>query len=226
MSDLSNLLERIPPFSIMNDEQRAEACACAHHRRYEEGEFITLSGEVWPYLLLVEEGRFEAVKESPEGRSLVVVTFDEGEIFWGLAFFRDGVRMPVSIKAQVAGRVALWRRDDVLPILLSNSQALWAFCQVLVSRMERASKIVDGLAFQPVAGRLAGFLLEHYRGSVKTPVTRNLTLDEMAARVGTTREMVCRVLYRFSDQQLIDITRTELSITDEDGLARLAGEVD
>lgn len=226
MSKISNLLERTPPFSMLSNEQRAETCACAHQRQYEEGEFITLSGDVWPNLMLVEEGRFDALKESSEGRSLILVTFDEGDIFWGLAFFRDKARMPVSIKARAAGRLVLWTRDDLLPILLDSSQALWALCQVLASRMKRASKIVDGLAFQPVSGRLASFLLEHYGDSIKTPVVRNLTLDDMAAWVGTTREMVCRILYRFSDQQLIDITRTELSITNEEGLAYLMGEVE
>jgi CRP-like cAMP-binding protein len=89
--------------------------------------------------------------------------------------------------------------------------------------MERASNIVESLAFQPVAGRIANLLLERYGNTGEDPVARDLTLDTMAAYVGTTREMVCRVLYRFSDQNLIHITRTEFSITDQDGLATLAG---
>jgi DNA-binding transcriptional regulator LsrR (DeoR family) len=40
----------------------------------------------------------------------------------------------------------------------------------------------------------------------------------MAARIGTTREMVCRLLQRFADQELIKITRTEFEITDLDRL--------
>jgi hypothetical protein len=43
----------------------------------------------------------------------------------------------------------------------------------------------------------------------------------MAARVGSTREMVCRALYNFSDKKLIEVTRTEFVLTDREGLARL-----
>jgi len=45
----------------------------------------------------------------------------------------------------------------------------------------------------------------------------------MAARIGTTREMVCRVLYQFSDDNLIEITRTEFALNDTERLAQLAG---
>jgi hypothetical protein len=43
----------------------------------------------------------------------------------------------------------------------------------------------------------------------------------MAARVGSTREMVCRALYSFSDKNLIEVTRTEFVLTDREGLERL-----
>jgi CRP/FNR family transcriptional regulator len=49
-------------------------------------------------------------------------------------------------------------------------------------------------------------------------IERSLTLDEMAARIGSTREMVCRLLYKFSDEGLIKITRTEFTIIDAETL--------
>jgi hypothetical protein len=52
---------------------------------------------------------------------------------------------------------------------------------------------------------------------------RDLTLDDMAARIGTTREMVCRALYRLSDDPDRHITRTEFTINNPDALAQVAG---
>jgi hypothetical protein len=45
----------------------------------------------------------------------------------------------------------------------------------------------------------------------------------MAARIGSTREMVCRHLYHFADQGIIQINRTEFKIMDQDLLKDLAG---
>jgi CRP-like cAMP-binding protein len=94
----------------------------------------------------------------------------------------------------------------------------------MIQRMQRASAIVDDLAFQPVAGRLAHLLLDHFDTSGEQTIERSLTLDDMATRIGTTREMVCRVLYRFADKKLINVTRTEFVLTDRDGLSHLADD--
>jgi DNA-binding transcriptional regulator LsrR (DeoR family) len=56
-------------------------------------------------------------------------------------------------------------------------------------------------------------LLEQYPTS-QDVVHRHLTLDEMASRVGTTREIVCRILYRFAEQRAIQINRTEFTFLD------------
>jgi CRP-like cAMP-binding protein len=98
----------------------------------------------------------------------------------------------------------------------------WELCRLMIQRMQRASAIVEGLAFQPVSGRLARLLLNDFISVGDAAITRHMTLDEMAARVGTTREMVCRALYRFADKKLIDVTRTEFVLTDKNGLAQVA----
>jgi len=112
-----------------------------------------------------------------------------------------------------------------LPWLKNEGEALWALCGLLVARMQQASEVLEDLAFQPVAGRLAKLILQRYGEAEAGPVARDLTLDEMAARVGTTREMVCRILYRFADERLIHITRTEFNLLDRHNLARIAGHV-
>jgi len=222
MNDLAGLLARNTVFKTLTDEERARLAAEAVRRQYRKGEIISLYGDIWPFLLLVTEGRVQAVKESSEGRQLMLLLLEPGEIFWGLAFFNDGATMPVTLAAAESSELALWPRESVLPTLLANSQALWALTQLMVRRMQQASQIVEGLAFQPVAARLARLILREFGGVAEQPIARSLTLDEMAAMVGSTREMVCRILYRFADENLIEVTRTEFKLTDEQGLARLS----
>lgn len=223
LSELQRLLKETNPFAYFDETRRTEIASLARHRRFDKGEFVTLHGELWPYLILVKEGTLHAVKESEEGRNLVVLTLTQGDVFWGLSFFDKDSTMPVSLQSVKSGSLVSWSRDDLLPFLIANGEALWSLCGLLVMRMKQASNIVESLAFQPVAGRLANLMLERYGSTGEDPVARDLTLDTMAAYVGTTREMVCRILYRFSDENLIHITRTEFSIIDQDGLTALAG---
>jgi CRP-like cAMP-binding protein len=91
----------------------------------------------------------------------------------------------------------------------------------MIYKMTRASEILEEMAFQPVAGRLAKLLMESGLKEKHGFIYRSLTLDEMAARIGSTREMVCRFLHRFADDKIIDITRTEYRIVDHDRLNEL-----
>jgi len=84
--------------------------------------------------------------------------------------------------------------------------------------------MLNEFVFQPTTGRLAKVLLEHYEDAVDEYVARDMTLDEMAARIGSTREMVCRHLYHFADQGAIHINRTEFKISDHELLKTLAGK--
>lgn len=221
MSRLPTLLAENPIFRSIapSDLKQVEQAASLHH--YRKGEKVVLFGDVWPYLLLVADGVIEALKESSEGRSLHVGCFGPGEVFWGLAFFHEDAPMPVSLEAREDSHLYLWSRDAILPIFLRNGGAPWELSRLMAERMQRASDLVEGLAFHPVAGRLARLLLDHFKQAGDSSISRNLTLDEMAARVGSTREMVCRALYGFSDKKLIEVTRTEFVLTDREGLSRL-----
>ncbi len=209
-------------FGCFNPRDRDTLAERAIFRDYGKGELVTCLGDVWPNLFLVEAGSVNLLRESGEGRSLIVASLGLGEIFWGLAFFYPDAPSVVTIQAREESRLLLWPRDFLLPFLLENGQAAWELCRLLVKRMGRASEILGELAFQPVAGRVARLLLTYFKDADRDRLKRDLTLDEMAARAGTTREMVCRALYDFADKGLIDITRTEFRLVDKARLVQLA----
>ncbi len=221
MKNLPSLLKKNPVFATFAPADLEELVRLGSTRSYEKGEKVILYGDVWPYIFLVGNGLIEAIKESGEGRSLRIASFGADELFWGLAFFHKNAAMPVTLEVREDSLLYLWSRDSILPILIRNGQASWELSRLMAERMQGASILVDGLAFQSVAGRLARLLLENFETAGDSAISRHLTLDEMAARIGSTREMVCRALYSFSDKKLIEVTRTEFVLTDSEGLARL-----
>jgi CRP-like cAMP-binding protein len=145
-------------------------------------------------------------------------------MFWGVGFFKQGIGMPVALVADQDTNLRLWSREKLEPFMIGNGQFTWELAQLMAERMMRASRILEELAFQPVAGRLAHLLLEQAKNQSADTFSRDLTLDEMAARIGSTREMVCRHLYHFADQGAIQINRTEFQINDRDLLIEFAAK--
>lgn len=213
MSSFRAILTEHAIFSSLDRSQREILEHTAIARNYLEGAFVTYYGDIWPYLFVVINGKLNAVKESREGRSLIVSTFGTGDMFWGLAFFYEDAHMPVSLEVIESARLLLWSREQILPVIFANGRFSWELSRLMVERMQHASAMVEELAFQPLTGRVARLLLEQFPTS-QDIVPRHLTLDEMASRVGTTREMVCRILYRFAEAGAIQINRTEFVFTD------------
>lgn len=216
------LLEQNEIFGCADGHQRGLILELANRQSFSKGEFIAHLGDTWPYLFMVEEGEINAVIDSEEGRSFIAATFGPGDVFWGLAFFQDDAPTPVALEAMQKSLIHLWNRDNLLPILLSNGQMSWELNRLLVHRMLMARRIVEELAFQPVTSRLARLLLDQFKPKAGDQVLRESTLDEMAARIGSTREMVCRILYKFSEEGAIQINRTEFTFTEPELLAKHA----
>ena len=215
-------LTKDPVFASLPAADLEKLASQARFRNYKKGEWIVHNGDIWAYFLWVESGKINALKESGEGRSLITTTILPQESFWGLAFFQEDMPMPVALIAEEDSEIHLWSREQFLPFLLKNGKMSWEFARQMVSRMQQASDIVESLAFRPVPGRLANLLLERYSGSGEIPVARDLTLDQMAAHIGSTREMVCRALYKFADDGAIKINRTEFVISNELLLGEIA----
>lgn len=210
-----------PIFNVLSESKLEAVIQAASAHKYKKGQIISNAGDIWPYFFLIKSGAVQALKRSLEGRSLVVTTFVRGDIFWGLAFFYEFMQMPVALEASEDSTIYLWSADGLHPFLKENGHFSWELSRLMIYKMARASEILEDMAFQPVAGRLAKLLMETGQELNKGYIYRSLTLDEMAARIGSTREMVCRFLHRFADDKIIDITRTEYRIVDQDRLNEL-----
>lgn len=211
-----------PVFQVLSAEEQNLIQKTALIREIERGSYLVNQGELYPYLFIIEKGQLVAEKDSYDGRTFVAATFKPGDIFWGISFFIDNATMPASFRAFTDTRIYLWSKKDLEPLIRKNGSFSWEISRLAVSRIQYASEILEAMTFQPIAVRLARLLVGIADNEGKNSIERNLTLDEMAARIGSTREMVCRLLYKFSDEGLIRITRTEFTITDQENLSRRA----
>lgn len=223
MHSIEQLLRESPIFGSLPPARQRQLAGLAVQRPLQKGETISCAGDIWPYLFLIETGSVSAHKQSLEGRSLTVTTFTGGDTFWGLAFFYDQMPQLVTLTADLPSVLLQWRAEDLRPFFQQDAGLSWELARLMILKMKVANEILEELAFQPVVGRLAKLLLEgEPQGAGQQVVTRSLTLDEMAARIGSTREMVCRFLHRFADDGIIEITRTEYRITDPQRLKEVS----
>ena len=222
MSINDTCLTQSSVFAKLTPKDRAELKRLAIRKTYPKGASICLQDTHWPYILQIRSGRLGWVMHSLDGKRHVVFRIAPCDVVWGHSIF-DDKPMPASLEVMERSEVYLWPQEVIRPIISRNVDALWEVTRELVTSMRQVRDVVYGFAFHPVAGRLARLLLDHYQPVEGQPAPRDLTLDEMAASVGTTRELVSKTLHRFADDGLIEISRVQFIFTNRGQLEQLAG---
>ncbi len=216
----STLLKSSPIFRHFSEQALEDLARHANPKKISPGEFLAMQGQIWPYFVLIENGVLKTHKVSPQGRSLGALRLQSGALFCSPTLL-DGEALPATLEADSDCSLYLWHGDIILPYLQKNNLALWELSSLLVKRMRQASDIVEDLAFQPVANRVARLLLKQHQQSGANHVDRDLTLDEMATMIGTTPVMVCKILSQFADQGYLKVSRTEIEFINRDQLEKL-----
>lgn len=214
--------EQATVFRHFGAEERAALAAMATRRSYGAGEVLAHGGQPWPYLVFVVCGQIQLFKVSPDGRVLMPAQLRAGDAFFGHPFF-DQSDMPATLEALGPTRVLLWHGRDVLPLFQRNPQSLMDVAVAMSGLLLRAAEFIEDFAFQTLPARLARLLLAEYEPVEGTPQQRRLSLSQMAARTGSAREVVCRVLHQFSEEGLMEVDRQKLVFLDLDRLRSLAG---
>ncbi len=221
MPKILDCLSKAPVFSKLTEHERTDLAAVATEKKYGKDEYVCWQGEVWPYVAYIASGHLEWAMLSPEGRRQVMFALHPCDVVWGHSVV-DGLSMPASLEVREDTVLYLWARNSILPVIHQNAQASWDVANILIQYMRNVREVVYGFAFHPVAGRLARLLLTHYNATDGQLAPRNLTLDQMADMVGTTRELVSRTLHRFADEGLIHVNRVEFAFLDRERLESLA----
>mgnify|MGYP000412769041 CR=1 FL=1 len=161
MDDLIKKLSKAEFFGKFPESDRAALAELATPRRLRSGEYSCYQGDIWPNVLFVSEGRLDWSMISVAGKEHVLFSLSPYDVFFGHSIF-DDKPMPASLKATENSIVYRWDRKVILPILYRHPETLWEIAGMLTGTMRKAREIIYGLAFQPVAGRLATLLLDQF----------------------------------------------------------------
>ncbi len=185
------------------------------------GTMIQLEGEPADAMYVVTQGQVKVSRLGTRGREQVLFVAVAGQHFNAVPIFDYGpcpanaeAFTDVSLLALPA--VALRRLVEQHPPLSS------AFLAHFSTQLRHLVDLVDRLALHTVQGRLARLLLDQADATASGEPLPPLTQSDMAARLGTVREMVARTLKGFEVQGLIRLDHGAITVLDKQGLAAQA----
>jgi CRP/FNR family transcriptional regulator len=171
-------------------------------------------------LFLVESGRIKISRFSREGREHTLHIVNPGETFNDVAALDGGPNPATAIAFDDA---VVWRVDrvDLQHIGTEQPTLAWALVESIARRARHLVAAVQDLSQRNVRGRLARLLLEQAQAAEQGRRPAALTQEEMAARLGSVREVVGRTLRSLAADGIITVDRHRIMVVDR---ARLEEE--
>jgi CRP/FNR family cyclic AMP-dependent transcriptional regulator len=219
MSDPTRALTQFALFADLDEQTRQEIAVHMHRHLYRAEQVIVLSGEPTRAVYLVDRGEVRIQRSSPEGREYVLHSLGSGQCF-NLASALDGGHNLATVTALTDVVTYAVPVDVFRQIVREHPELAMALLQHLADHVRRLSDAVEDLALYTVRTRLARCLLSPTNGG--SPSVKYWTQSELAAHIGTVRDVVGRTLRTFSEEGLIRRERGRVVVTNPAGLRREA----
>jgi len=200
-------------FNDLPEDMLKEIAAHMQLHEYQRGDVLLWEGDACNGLHIMEQGSAKIYRISPQGRQYIVRVLQEGDTFAEVPAF-DGGTNPVNVDALEACRV--WVIDsDLLRRLVSThpqfaQKVLANFGQMLRGMVHKVSE----MAFYQVTHRLARMISELPQNDPQGRPTPHWTQEQLAARLGTVREVVARSLKELERSGAIRIEDRRIYIAD------------
>ena len=218
------VLRKTALFSALAEPELTALALRASVRACQAGEILFSEGDPCSGLYIVAKGRVRIFKISPAGREQVLAVEGPGGAIAELPVF-DGGPYPASVAAQEPSELLFISRRDFQAFCLEHPEVALKVLQVVGARLRRLVGIIEELSFSTVRHRLISWILR--RSQAEGAAFRlGASHQELAAQIGTVRELVSRNLARLQAQGFIAIEGPELRVPDHSGLeAELASVI-
>jgi len=213
----SAALARVPIFNELAEVELRFLSERAVSRRFAAGELIFSEGEPCAGLYVVESGQVRIFKTSAGGREQVLGSEGPGASVAELPVF-DGGTYPASVSAVTDSALLFVSKKDFHALCLEHPEVALKVLRVVGKRLRRLVGIIEELSFTTVRHRLIALLVRlAQREGKRSGSGVTLTLpsnQELAAQIGTVRELISRNLSRLQAEGTIAMEGKTVTIPD------------
>ena len=225
MSDaVEAVLRKTPLFASLSDDETQALRRRVSSKRYDRGELLFSAGDACRGLFIVGRGKIRIFKLSASGREQTLAIEGPGSSFAELPVF-DGGNYPASAAASEDAEVLFISRKDFQDFCREHPDVGLKVIAVVGSRLRRLVGIIEDLSFTTIRQRLIALILRlaqtsatHSSEGVHVALTKSQ--QDLAAELGTVRELISRNLGRLQAEGYLDVSGRNIIVKDLAGLKR------
>jgi CRP/FNR family transcriptional regulator len=215
------ILASNPYFRGLGEASLNELAGSMSLRRYERGEVLFWEGDACAGMHIIETGSVKLFRISPLGRQHIVRVLQEGDTCNEVPVFDAGLN-PVNVEALEECTVWVVEAQAVGDLMRRDPEFMHKTVQNLARMMRHLVQMVSDMAFFQVTNRLARLIGEIPPDELDGSTAVRWTQDQLAARLGTVREVVARSLRELERSGAIEVENRRISVKDSSVLEQWA----
>ena len=189
------ILEKVDIFKGLSRDELESLAAKAVIRTFPKNTVVINEGDLADSMYLIDTGRVKVYCSEKSGKEFIMNTLGPGEHFGELALLDDD-RRSASVRTLEKSNFCIIYKDEFNKVLDEQPNIARTLMRNLTRRVRKLTHDVKLLALQDVYGRVASVLndLAQPRDELTSIIPDKLTQQDIADRVGASREMVARIL--------------------------------
>lgn len=218
-------LRQIRMFRSAHTDLLREIDRVAKERNYHDRMVIVAEGTNWPTLGIVRRGVVEVTRAADEGREIVLYDVSPYSMFNEASVFDEGTA-EATVIARGEVEIIELPAQFVRGLLQRSPEIALGAARFFAQRQRRLSGAAGNLAFGRVLTRIARVLMDYASPQAgmapgEAGVER-ITQSDLAARVGTVRDMGSRALSHLEDLGALELRRGRVVKLDRAKLEEIA----
>lgn len=218
-------LKNIPVFAALPDDLLQQIHEVTTDRFYRKGVVVFFEGDNGEGFYYIKTGKIKIMKMTDDGREHIIKILGPGDLFAEVLLFNNRPYPATAVAAEDSA-VGIIKNADLEKLVLSNNLLALELIKALSQRLLYAQQKIKNLALNDVMARTAEVLLRLGKEQGRPDAGRieimlDLSRQDLASLVGTTRETVTRTLTALKKDGLIDFTGHRVLLVKPDQLLRL-----
>lgn len=217
---------RVSIFAKLSSSDIQELSKIITEKKYAPDTAVFFQGEPSDSLYMVLKGSVKVTERSSEGHEKILDILGAGEIFGELAML-DGSPRSATVTTCEPTELGTITNRDFREFAGTRPEVLWKVMAALCERVRKASAGMIELSSRDVPYRLLAALsqLAEKHGQVAADgsclISLKFGVDDLAAMVGSNRDIVSRLLKRYEEEGLVELRKNkQIIIPDPAALSR------
>lgn len=209
-------------FSDLQEEDLESISNITIERNYKKNMIVFMEGEPGDAFYYIKSGKVKIFRTYEDGKEHIINIFSDGDVF-GEATLFNNISYPASASIYEDSVIGIIRNSDLEALIQKNTELSLKIIKVLAKKLVFAQQKIKDLAFNDVFARTASQILKlaiDYGRKADRGVIIDIELSrqELADMVGTSRETVSRAISKFKKEKSIAEEKDKLILLNPEKL--------